>query len=269
MAEDMTYLTKDSSYTAIADAIRSKTGETGTMKPGEMPAKISAISGGGGDIQAVTPPTTKKFACMNIFEGTVISKNDGAVNGEIYIQLNDDSIVTVSIPIYNMDEITVQETVQLVIPSKEIIVSTTAFNASLSTFSRTVNCTSVTRGAVTVEVTFETTSGLVIYSNMSDDRYKELSISVNKSFYVGFNQRNCFVLSEDRQTCYSEGYWIYGTVDSIDIGATMTIANFTPNGQNAQMKIEVPLSVLKNTEFGTGVAWLYLNTYGTALFVNQ
>ena len=40
----------DSCFTNIANAIRSKNGETTTYKPNEMAAAISAISGGGGNI---------------------------------------------------------------------------------------------------------------------------------------------------------------------------------------------------------------------------
>lgn len=37
----------DDTMTSIANAIRSKTGETATMTPGQMPAEIASISGGG------------------------------------------------------------------------------------------------------------------------------------------------------------------------------------------------------------------------------
>ena len=39
------YTIKDTTLTAIADAIREKTGGTGTIKPGEMATEISNISG--------------------------------------------------------------------------------------------------------------------------------------------------------------------------------------------------------------------------------
>lgn len=39
----------DSTLTNIANAIRSKTGGSATMTPGQMPAEIASISGGGGD----------------------------------------------------------------------------------------------------------------------------------------------------------------------------------------------------------------------------
>lgn len=38
---------KDSTLTSIGDAIRSKNGTTTKYKPSEMPAAITAISGGG------------------------------------------------------------------------------------------------------------------------------------------------------------------------------------------------------------------------------
>lgn len=39
----------DSTLTSIANAIRSKTGGSATMTPGQMPAEIASISGGGSD----------------------------------------------------------------------------------------------------------------------------------------------------------------------------------------------------------------------------
>ena len=45
------YMIQDTTLTAIAAAIREKSGETGQMTPLEMPEKIAAISGGGGDIE--------------------------------------------------------------------------------------------------------------------------------------------------------------------------------------------------------------------------
>ena len=50
---------KDSTLTSIADAIRSKNGTTTKYKPSEMPAAITAISGGG------TPVTKKRFKIEN------------------------------------------------------------------------------------------------------------------------------------------------------------------------------------------------------------
>ena len=47
----------DSCFTNIANAIRSKNGETTTYKPNEMAAAISAISGGGGDWQVAAIST--------------------------------------------------------------------------------------------------------------------------------------------------------------------------------------------------------------------
>jgi hypothetical protein len=42
------YLIQDSTLTAIADAVRSKTGDTGLIPVGEMAAKIGALAVGGG-----------------------------------------------------------------------------------------------------------------------------------------------------------------------------------------------------------------------------
>ena len=50
---------KDSTLTSIGDAIRSKNGTTTKYKPSEMPAAITAISGGG------TPITKKRFKIEN------------------------------------------------------------------------------------------------------------------------------------------------------------------------------------------------------------
>lgn len=50
---------KDSTLTSIGDAIRSKNGTTTKYKPSEMPAAITAISGGG------TPVTKKRFKIEN------------------------------------------------------------------------------------------------------------------------------------------------------------------------------------------------------------
>lgn len=51
---------KDSTLTSIGDAIRSKNGTTTKYKPSEMPAAITAISGGGS-----TPVTKKRFKIEN------------------------------------------------------------------------------------------------------------------------------------------------------------------------------------------------------------
>lgn len=51
---------KDSTLTSIGDAIRSKNGTTTKYKPSEMPAAITAISGGGG-----TPVAKKRFKIEN------------------------------------------------------------------------------------------------------------------------------------------------------------------------------------------------------------
>ena len=51
------YLIQDTTLTAIADAIRSKTGSTDTLKPNEFPAAIEGITTGGGssaDVRYVT-----------------------------------------------------------------------------------------------------------------------------------------------------------------------------------------------------------------------
>lgn len=56
-----------SKLTAIADAIRAKTGETGTMTLEQMPGKIGGISGGGGggfDMSQITT-TTSMFESSN------------------------------------------------------------------------------------------------------------------------------------------------------------------------------------------------------------
>lgn len=53
---------KDSTLTSIGDAIRSKNGTTTKYKPSEMPAAITAISGGGG---GGTPITKKRFKIEN------------------------------------------------------------------------------------------------------------------------------------------------------------------------------------------------------------
>lgn len=44
------YKIQDTTLTAIADAVREKTGETGAMSPTDMAGKIESISGGGGDL---------------------------------------------------------------------------------------------------------------------------------------------------------------------------------------------------------------------------
>lgn len=49
--------------TAIADAIRAKTGETGKMTLEQMPDKIGAISGGGGFDTSQITTTTNMFEC--------------------------------------------------------------------------------------------------------------------------------------------------------------------------------------------------------------
>lgn len=54
------YLIVDTTLTAIADAIRAKTGETAQMTPLEMPGEIAAISGGGGTVYV--PGTPVSFA---------------------------------------------------------------------------------------------------------------------------------------------------------------------------------------------------------------
>lgn len=43
----MSNITITSAFTAIADAIRAKTGKADTMTPAEMPTEIASISGGG------------------------------------------------------------------------------------------------------------------------------------------------------------------------------------------------------------------------------
>lgn len=54
-----------SKLTAIADAIRAKTGETGKMNLEQMPAKIGGISGGGGGFDFSQITTT-----ISMFEGS-------------------------------------------------------------------------------------------------------------------------------------------------------------------------------------------------------
>ena len=54
------YLIADTTLTAIAGAIRAKTGETAQMTPLEMPGEIAAISGGGGTVYV--PGTPVSFA---------------------------------------------------------------------------------------------------------------------------------------------------------------------------------------------------------------
>lgn len=48
-------------FQGIADAIRNKTGETGSMKPIQFPEKILSISGGGGDLYDFTIPMNSTF----------------------------------------------------------------------------------------------------------------------------------------------------------------------------------------------------------------
>lgn len=50
----------------IADAIRSKTGDTGTMKPAQFPEKIASITGGGGAVQLYPPTLTRSGETLNI-----------------------------------------------------------------------------------------------------------------------------------------------------------------------------------------------------------
>lgn len=60
-----------SKLTAIADAIRAKTGETGKMTLEQMPAKIGAISGGGGGFDFSQITTT-----ISMFEGSEAASID-------------------------------------------------------------------------------------------------------------------------------------------------------------------------------------------------
>ena len=57
--------------TAIADAIRAKTGETGKMTLEQMPAKIGAISGGGGGFD-----TSQIMSTISLFEGSEAASID-------------------------------------------------------------------------------------------------------------------------------------------------------------------------------------------------
>ena len=53
------YLIQKTTLTSIADAIREKTGTTGTIKPTEMASKIGEISVGGGGFDTSDPNTSK------------------------------------------------------------------------------------------------------------------------------------------------------------------------------------------------------------------
>lgn len=69
---------KDSTLTSIGDAIRSKNGTTTKYKPSEMPAAITAISGGGS-----TPVTKKRFKIENpITLQPGFAKQTGPIWGE-------------------------------------------------------------------------------------------------------------------------------------------------------------------------------------------
>jgi hypothetical protein len=50
----------------VADAIRAKTGDTGTMKPAQFPEKIASITGGGGGVQLYPPTLTRSGETLNI-----------------------------------------------------------------------------------------------------------------------------------------------------------------------------------------------------------
>jgi hypothetical protein len=50
----------------VADAIRAKTGDTGTMKPAQFPEKIASITGGGGGVQLYPPTLSRSGETLNI-----------------------------------------------------------------------------------------------------------------------------------------------------------------------------------------------------------
>lgn len=61
----------DTTLTSIADAIRSKNGETGQYLPAEMPAKIEAIeTGGGGDFKPVSLKYARNQSSQSISDST-------------------------------------------------------------------------------------------------------------------------------------------------------------------------------------------------------
>lgn len=68
----MNYIIDGAQLTAIADAIRGKTGESSTMTVDEMPDEISGISGGGG-------------SGATILSGTSFPSNQKGNNGDIYL----------------------------------------------------------------------------------------------------------------------------------------------------------------------------------------
>ena len=58
-------------FANTADAIREKTGDTGTMKPAEFPEKIRAIEtgGGGGGVANIIPLTITENGKYNVADG--------------------------------------------------------------------------------------------------------------------------------------------------------------------------------------------------------
>ena len=82
------YLIQDTTLTGIAEAIRIKTGKTGTITPAEMPDEIKSIASGGGmEDVATEAEMDAKLSAGNLgnifrFTGVTTSKY---TQGDIYI----------------------------------------------------------------------------------------------------------------------------------------------------------------------------------------
>ena len=85
----MKYKIDSETLTDIADAIRAKTGESGSMTPLEMPDEIASISGGGGDADLIA-------ILDGTFSGAFSNNNITALKMRAFINLN--SLTSVSLP---------------------------------------------------------------------------------------------------------------------------------------------------------------------------
>lgn len=87
----MSNITITSAFTAIANAIRAKTGKSDTMTPAEMPTEILNISGGGGiPVEYIKINVTENIQVTNYGDSLVY----GVQNTEHYVGVNSFDLTT-------------------------------------------------------------------------------------------------------------------------------------------------------------------------------